>query len=570
MLRTLVTIALFIVSTGVCAENQTERMLADPRAAIETGLVALQGKMLPTERVRTLLNVGWAAMELGEREVFTEVILRLENETDAAGKGIAEVLRAENQRNEDHREESLVHALRGAELLLDAPSDLRQRAESTLCAVYVTNQRFADATTSCNTALAIAQASGDEYGIARTENIQSFIPYYQGKLDEAIRISERALARAKRMEARGLVALISSNLAQAYLDDGRIDDALGLTRRALDNALETGRLSDIAEERGSLARVLHAKGRTDEALSQLARGIEEARKVDDRRALQELLSTQSSIAEASGRLDVALQASRARGEIRDAPDSRLSRDATADLEARYRAREQAIRIRDLDQERRNTELELREAQLTARRQRELLWTTALAGLAATIVAVVLGWSLRAQRRLSAELETLSNRDALTGIENRRAFMQRLDRACAKPASNAGALMILDLDHFKSINDRFGHPFGDTVLLATVSALRKCMPDDCHLARIGGEEFALLCESGDSDSVLDLAERMRLGVAGTCIQAGHAQVRPSISIGVAVRSEHFQSSAQWLRAADQALYAAKNAGRNRVVLHGEAA
>lgn len=168
-------------------------------------------------------------------------------------------------------------------------------------------------------------------------------------------------------------------------------------------------------------------------------------------------------------------------------------------------------------------------------------------------------------RLRAELarsheEALS--DALTGLPNRRCFERRM-AACLARAEPAHSLLLTDIDHFKRVNDSFGHLFGDQVLRSVAQGLRGCIGADQLVARVGGEEFAILVPA-PLPQALALAERIRATVAGSRIRRrdGSTAGEVTVSLGVAARRPD-ESAQDWYDRADRALYAAKHGGRNRV-------
>lgn len=171
----------------------------------------------------------------------------------------------------------------------------------------------------------------------------------------------------------------------------------------------------------------------------------------------------------------------------------------------------------------------------------------------------------AEARYHQELIDLALYDSLTGFLNRRQFRVLLEKACESGGEGAGfGLLLLDLDHFKQINDRYGHLVGDQVLAAVSKALRENVGDHGEFGRIGGEEFALLAPGVDAEQAVALAEALRIAVSTRTIEPGPV----TVSIGVAVcdgrRSERSEAAALLVRA-DEALYKAKGSGRNRVVL-----
>ena len=196
-----------------------------------------------------------------------------------------------------------------------------------------------------------------------------------------------------------------------------------------------------------------------------------------------------------------------------------------------------------------------------------MWAVGTLSLLLAAGLAVLLRLLRAQRRLAEVLRTQAYRDALTGIPNRRALNEVAGALLAESAHEARGhvLMMADLDHFKAINDRHGHPFGDQVLATVAALLQALVPPTALVVRMGGEEFALLCPDLGREAALALAASIRQEVAALALESRGESVVVTISIGVAVHSSDTQDFSTWLRAADAALYRAKAAGRNRVVL-----
>lgn len=170
-----------------------------------------------------------------------------------------------------------------------------------------------------------------------------------------------------------------------------------------------------------------------------------------------------------------------------------------------------------------------------------------------------------QKRLRKELEQAASRDHLTGLWNRRQFLHLLDNARAQKRRYDVdySLMLLDADHFKSVNDRYGHDAGDEVLVLLARALEARVRETDTVCRWGGEEFIVLLPQTDLENAALLAESLRRSVEQ--IRVPHLPP-VTVSIGVA---QHCASETgdSLIKRADEALYQAKAAGRNRVVAAG---
>lgn len=177
--------------------------------------------------------------------------------------------------------------------------------------------------------------------------------------------------------------------------------------------------------------------------------------------------------------------------------------------------------------------------------------------------------LQKSMHAQAHYARTSRMDALTGLFNRRWLDEVLDRQCRRCAEDATtmSLILVDIDHFKQVNDRFGHLFGDEALKAVASHL--CMstrPLDLA-ARFGGEEFAVLLHGIDLRGAVEVAERIRHDIAAADILGADAGMELTVSMGVAQLQE-FEQPMALLENADRALYEAKHLGRNRVVTASE--
>ena len=166
---------------------------------------------------------------------------------------------------------------------------------------------------------------------------------------------------------------------------------------------------------------------------------------------------------------------------------------------------------------------------------------------------------------TVELEYLATRDSLTGCFNRRAFMEKAERLYLQAVQDGTSLacIMVDIDHFKSVNDQFGHAAGDKVIQLVTGELRaNARPDDI-VGRYGGEEFCIILPDVDCDAAVAIAERLRIKVKNTTNGRFAASIRITASFGVAAGSADITGPADLINLADKGLYVAKEKGRNRV-------
>ena len=198
----------------------------------------------------------------------------------------------------------------------------------------------------------------------------------------------------------------------------------------------------------------------------------------------------------------------------------------------------------------------------------IIWPTSIF-LACICVAFAMGYHRR--YLLERALEDASNTDPLTGVANRRHFQYLLHRETSRllRLSQPCSLLMLDIDHFKRINDNYGHPTGDRAIKALADACTLNSRDVDEVARLGGEEFAIIMPGASADGAAHLAERIRTYVEAMHFASDEGEaIHWTVSIGIASLENGAQASAdalgeQLIARADAALYEAKNAGRNCV-------
>lgn len=356
-----------------------------------------------------------------------------------------------------------------------------------------------------------------------------------GRLDEAMRHAEAGLALARDLGARRTEVQALTNIAEMHLAGGRAETALRLLEEA--NAIAAGlqlRAQDV-EIRTRLGQAALALGNLEAAARELALAMEAAQREDSVHRHEVHLAL-SRLHEARGDFARALEHHRlyheAEGAIRGEQASQRIRAAMVQAEM-----EQAERDAKLLREHNES---LRRANEEKSRLLELLSAQA------------------------AELERLSLEDALTGLPNRRHFDAQLAREWDRSQrfDHPLTIALIDVDHFKQVNDTFGHDAGDAALRAVAAQLRVNRRKVDIVARYGGEEFALVLIETPQDAAFGACEALRERIAAMDASAIAPGLRLTVSIGLASADE-VPSIAALLARADERLYAAKRAGRNTV-------
>lgn len=176
----------------------------------------------------------------------------------------------------------------------------------------------------------------------------------------------------------------------------------------------------------------------------------------------------------------------------------------------------------------------------------------------------------ANAKLHAEIEKLATTDGLTGLFNHRVFQEKLSEELKKLSrySEPSSLLLADIDFFKKINDTYGHPSGDLVLKEVSKIIGEAIRDIDIPARYGGEEFAAILPRTDSKGAMNIAERLRKAVMSASFSSDTSSLKVTLSIGIATTPSDAKTKEELIEKADEALYYAKNNGRNRSVLWSE--
>lgn len=538
------------------------------------------GAALQPARERELLwGMGTAAINSNDDAALAEATLRLDGLATVAHDPVAAAAAGFLRARHDIANglgDGLGEALKAADKVLgESDSEVVAWARFQLCDAYALDEKPAKALPLCQQAVAAYRALGDDFGIGDAENDVGIALATLNRVDDAAAAYERSREYYARAKAEQLVVMVGDNLAQMYLKQGRAREAQALSEASLKQELATGRISDALGSSTNIARAEAAQGQHRQAYARMRAAVAQARKAGINGQLIDMLKVESQLAEQAGDLRQALADEREAARLGSAFETPALRAIEVELEQRYAAREKELRISELEHANELKDLQLKAAEAeTARRreqqQRQRLVNLTIALLAAALLLIVglLVLLLRSQRRHTAELQAQTLRDPLTGMANRRAFQQRAIELLGRPREASAplhVLLLIDIDHFKSINDSIGHPQGDRVLRLLTDYLRGAVGDASFAARIGGEEFAVLCPQAGLAAGMRLAETLRAGSAALALPKDLPVDKLTISIGVAqfdgVRCHDLSS---WMRAADLALYSAKSGGRDQVV------
>lgn len=375
--------------------------------------------------------------------------------------------------------------------------------------------------------------------------------------------AKASFARAIEVATAHEEALSAANarvgLASAQVSLGEHDAALATLAQA--------RATFEAEQRNGsddmllllTGKALAGKGRHQDAMARYAQALPLIEKDGNQRYLALLYQARAASQEALGNAGEALADYKAYAALQTSLQGKMRLEQSRLLEYEYE-----IRKREFENHRLRAEASTRKSQLQAL-ERVRRWQTLALLLGVLLVAVLGALALR-QRKRTRRLRTLAMTDPLTGVASRRAIEQIAQRALSE-AGQAEApmpvsLLLLDLDYFKAINDRYGHAAGDAVLRATTNAWQAQLRGRDRLGRIGGEEFAVVCVDANHEQALAIASRLLDATRALQLPDIDPALRVRTSIGVAEARPGDSRETLFARA-DAALYRAKHQGRDRV-------
>ena len=402
-------------------------------------------------------------------------------------------------------------------------------------------------------------AVGDRTGEADTQAGKGAALNQLGRSTEAADPLQSAILIYREVGDPEGEAIARDELALSQADMGQLEAALASNAEGIQALAQVQSPSRVAQLQIHRARLLLQLKHAAEALPLIERARAVALKSDD---LQMQVSFHEVTAETMAALghyqsafDESHQQQHAQQRRTDQLVARQLAAQRGRLESELLTRENSLLRSEADA----SQSALEQARRATRQQQI---TTALAVLFILCAA----YALWRQRVLLRRIERMADTDSLTGVPNRRHLIdmgQRLMLRCYQDG-RPYAMLLLDLDGFKQVNDRYGHAAGDRALCAVSQALRRCLRPGDHLGRYGGEEFAVLLPDTDAAEAALVAERLRATVAALepdWAPPGAPQL--TLSGGIAFATTGRTDFSQLMVRADQALYRAKNSGRNRI-------
>jgi len=470
-------------------------------------------------------------------------------------------------------DEALAAYLRAMRLLQGNPNSKDDRAQlhARIAQLYINNDHPEKAIDATRQGLAEQDVTAPNLAQLRFTQGSALIRLGRGA--EGIAAYEGALHAAERGGLTGMEAMVRGNIADYYLRQRDYVRAEHEARKAL---LASSKVKDqnmLVMAKANLGFALWGQGRIAEGKPYVDEVTAQLRKVGASADLEAMLDETGRMLEQAGRYRQALATVREQQALQQ-QSARAARDrAIAAMQEEFDASQRTRQIVLLQREN-----GLKDAELSSRRTAQLATSFAavLTVLAGAVVYVLYRRAARSNARLqqlNTQLEYHSMRDSLTGLHNRRSFLAKMaaraeqgkqERRSQAP-EGADCFVLMDIDHFKSINDTWGHGVGDAVLVEVAKRLGAAVRDSDMVLRWGGEEFMIYAPGTDPDHVAALVRRVLESIGASPVDADTCKVPVTLSAGVVWLPMAGAGDIDWqqaVRLADWALYQGKAGGRNQ--------
>lgn len=586
--------------------NRLEALASSSENALQSGdmelAVALAVKRLDLARSSSDdLQIARAEIALGSlrrregrmaeaAELFDAALPHLRDANDPRALALALTARSQLHRNLGEYYESLELESQSLDLRnAQSPPERPYVSLFHLAALYEQMEDFDRALKLQYQALTAARQSTDTDAEARAlvrlagllNDIRADDP------DEALGHASAAFTDFEQQANRPGMLDARFHIARAHINAAHFEPAATLLDLCMEEAVALRQPASQAHIQFRRAELELRRGNPEAARSFMLDAIQRYDALGNRHRLAKAHALLAEIASSQGDSDAAMRARLEHFRLRDELLGAGATRRVNDLVERLRQAGEHARIEMLERDNHIQQLQLEQRRTSAFLSAALMLVVLLIALLMALryrAAVVSNRLLAEKSRALAEqssalvvantrlaeqasqLRRLANEDALTGLPNRGRGMQILRDALlqARAAGTNLGVMILDIDHFKRFNDQYGHLAGDDVLRQISALMQRHLTDDAVVARLGGEEFLGIVPH--AERARELAESIRHGLEQLEIQADGRSLRTTASIGLVRLSQLPKAELpDLLRAADQALYAAKRAGRNRVIL-----
>jgi diguanylate cyclase (GGDEF)-like protein len=544
-----------------------EQALHLGREARDDGLVA-----------RALLSKAYALFGLNEMGQSHQLVWEAErlaaSSTDVGLRILVQISSGESFAEEGNFPVALTK-MQGAVTLARQSGDRLQLAVALKSLAYLYNQmrEFDKGFEAISEAEQLAEAIDSPGRLAIFKTTEYILSVNSGNMERGTKALLSALALERRIGADAMIANTLVNLADSYLKQQDWRRALTYAQQALEQAQKLHDDALAATARVNVGQAYLGMGRLAEGKKHIEQGMDWYQRSGNKPDQQGVLVEYGDALERAGDLPGALAAYHRERALSNELFETRRQKAMMELQEKYEADKRQRQIEMLRQEN-----QVKSTEIDNRRLQQRIWW--LLALVFALASVIVGILYRKVRHANAQLEVKnqelkqqSARDPLTALYNRRHFQefmrshQEIERRGAGTSGDemVSAMFLLDVDHFKHINDTYGHGAGDAVLREIAEALREILRETDMIVRWGGEEFLAFLPAVPRDSLDEVARRLLAGIPARTIDYQGTPLSVNVSIGFAPFPLVPGTPISWERAinlVDMALYLAKGHGRNR--------
>jgi diguanylate cyclase (GGDEF)-like protein len=527
---------------------------------------------------RTLLSKAYALFGLNEMGQSHQLVWEAERlaaaSTDVDLRILVQISSGESFAEEGNFPVAL-SKMQGAVTLARQSGDKLQLAVALKSLAYLYNQmrEFDKGFEAIGEAEQLAEAIDSPGRLAIFKTTEYILSVNSGDMERGTKALLSALALERRIGADAMIANTLVNLADSYLKQQDWRRALAYAQQALEQAQKLHDDALAATARVNVGQAYLGMGRLAEGKKHIEQGMDWYQRSGNKPDQQGVLVEYGDALERAGDLPGALAAYHRERALSNELFETRRQKAMMELQEKYEADKRQRQIEMLRQEN-----QVKSTEIDNRRLQQRIWW--LLALVFALASVIVGILYRKVRHANAQLEVKnqelkqqSARDPLTALYNRRHFQefmrshQEIERRGAGTSGEemVSAMFLLDVDHFKHINDTYGHGAGDAVLREIAEALREILRETDMIVRWGGEEFLAFLPAVPRNSLDEVARRLLAGIPARTIDYQGTRLSVNVSIGFAPFPLVPDIALSWERAiniVDMALYLAKGHGRNR--------